>query len=117
LTLRFAADENFDGRIVRGLLRILPDLDLIRVQDTRIAESDDDSVLEWAVKESRVVLTHDVSTMTAAAWARVRAGVLMKGVIEVNTAEPIGRMIDEIHLIAVACSPEELQGQVLFLPL
>jgi hypothetical protein len=48
LTLRFAADENFDGRIVRGLLRVLPDLDLIRVQDTRIAESDDDSVLEWA---------------------------------------------------------------------
>ena len=117
MTLRFAADENFDGRIVRGLLRILPDLDLIRVQDTRIAESDDDSVLEWAVQESRVVLTHDVSTMTAAAWARVRAGVPMRGVIEVNTDEPIGRMIDEIHLIAAACSPEELEGQVLFLPL
>jgi hypothetical protein len=48
LTLRFAADENFDGRIVRGLLRILPDLDLIRVQDTTLAESDDDSVLESA---------------------------------------------------------------------
>jgi hypothetical protein len=55
--------------------------------------------------------------MTAAAWARVRAGIPMKGVIEVKAAEPIGRMIDEIHLIAVACSPEELEGQVLFLPL
>jgi hypothetical protein len=117
LTLRFAADENFDGRIVRGLLRILPDLDLIRVQDTTLAESDDDSVLEWAVQENRVVLTHDVGTMTAAAWARVRAGLPMKGVIEVHPDEPIGRMIDEIHLIAVACAPEELDGQVLFLPL
>jgi hypothetical protein len=38
-------------------------------------------------------------------------------VIEVNTAEPIGRIIDDIHLIAVACSPEELERQVLFLPL
>ena len=47
MTLRFAADENFDGRIVRGLIRMLPDLDLIRVQDTRIAESDDDPGLEW----------------------------------------------------------------------
>lgn len=37
MTLRFAADENFDGRIVRGLLRIFPDLDLIRVQDTTLA--------------------------------------------------------------------------------
>jgi len=26
-------------------------------------------------------------------------------------------MIAEIHLIAVACAPEELDGQVLFLPL
>ena len=41
----------------------------------------------------------------------------MKGVIEVDPDEPIGRMIDEIHLIAVACVPEELDGQVLFLPL
>jgi hypothetical protein len=29
--LRLAADENFDGRIVRGLRRVVPDLDLIRV--------------------------------------------------------------------------------------
>jgi hypothetical protein len=117
LTLRFAADENFDGRIVRGLLRILPGLDLIRVQDTTLAESHDDSVLEWAAQESRIVLTHDVGTMTAAAWARVRAGLPMKGVIEVDPDEPIGRMIEEIHLIAVACAPEELDGQVFFLPL
>lgn len=26
--LRLAADENFDDRIVRGLLRLLPELDL-----------------------------------------------------------------------------------------
>jgi predicted nuclease of predicted toxin-antitoxin system len=84
LILRFAADENFDGRIVRGVLRVLPDLDLVRVQDTPLAESDDHDVLEWAVKERRVVLTHDVSTMTAAAWARVRAGLPMSGVIEVG---------------------------------
>jgi hypothetical protein len=43
--LRFAADENFDGRIVRGLLRVLPDLDLVRVQDSRVAGFDDASVL------------------------------------------------------------------------
>lgn len=87
------------------------------MQDTRLAESDDDSVLDWAAQAGRVVLTHDVSTMTAAAWARVRAGLPMNGVIEVGTDEPIGRMIEEIHLIAVACPLEELVGQVLFLPL
>ncbi len=115
--LRFAADENFDGRIVRGLLRVLPDLDLVRVQDSRVAGFDDDSVLRWAAEEGRAVLTHDVSTMTATAWDRVRSGLPMRGIIEVDAGGPIGRMIDEIHLLAVACSPEEIDGQVLFLPL
>jgi hypothetical protein len=31
--LRFAADENFNNHIVRGLLRRNPDLDIVRVQD------------------------------------------------------------------------------------
>ena len=117
MTLRFAADENFDGRIVRGLLRIVPELDLVRVQDTLLAASNDDDVLAWATRENRVVLTHDVSTMTEAAWKRVRAGLPMKGVIEVNTDEPIGAVIADLHVIAVACSPEDLEAQVLFLPL
>jgi hypothetical protein len=40
----------------------------------------------------------------------------MAGVIEVSTDEPIGRVIDEIRLIVVLCSPEEMEGQVVFLP-
>ena len=31
--MRFAADENFDGRILDGLKARLPDLDILRVQD------------------------------------------------------------------------------------
>ena len=31
--LRLAVDEDFDNRIVRGLLRLLPELDIVRVQD------------------------------------------------------------------------------------
>lgn len=69
----------------------MPDLDLLRVQDTRLAESDDDAVLDWAARQHRVVLTHDVNTMTAAAWARVRSGRPMSGVIEASGDAPIGR--------------------------
>jgi len=117
VTLRLAADENFDGRIVRGLLRILPDLDLVRAQDTPVAEASDDVVLDWAAGEGRLLLTHDVGTMTAAAWARVRAGLPMPGLIEVGSDHPVGRAIEDIHLIVVASQPGEHEGQVLFLPL
>lgn len=38
---RLAADENFNGRIVRGVQRRLPEVDLIRVQDTTLSGADD----------------------------------------------------------------------------
>jgi predicted nuclease of predicted toxin-antitoxin system len=59
--LRLAADENFNADIVRGLLRRLPDLDIVRVQDAGLSGADDTAVLEWAAREGRIVLTHDVS--------------------------------------------------------
>jgi hypothetical protein len=39
--LRLAADENFNNNIVRGLLRRLPHLDIVRVQDTGVSGADD----------------------------------------------------------------------------
>ena len=35
--LRFAADENFNGDIVRGLLRRNPNVDIVRVQDVGLS--------------------------------------------------------------------------------
>jgi hypothetical protein len=43
--IRFVADENLDNRILRGLLRRQPDLDVVRVQDLEIAGATDDTVL------------------------------------------------------------------------
>jgi hypothetical protein len=39
--LRLAADENFNADIVRGLLRRLPDLDIVRVHDAGLSGADD----------------------------------------------------------------------------
>ncbi|MBI4602207.1 MAG: DUF5615 family PIN-like protein [Planctomycetes bacterium] len=79
--LRFAADENLNGAIVRGLRRRKPDLDILRVQDTPLSGAEDPEVLEWAAVEGRVILTHDVRTMTYHAEERVRAGKRMPGVV------------------------------------
>ena len=115
--LRFVADENFNGRILRGLQRRLPDLDIVRVQDTPLASAGDPEILEWAAGEGRILLTHDVSTVTRFANDRVRAGEPMPGVVEVNTRMAIGRAIEEIELLAQASLPGECEGQVMYLPL
>jgi hypothetical protein len=115
--LRLAADENFDGRVVRGLCRLLPELDLLRVQDALLEGTPDRTVLAWAASEDRVVLTHDNATLSAAAWQRVREGESMPGVIEVNSKLPVGQVIEDIHLTLLVSDPGDLEGQILYLPL
>ena len=50
--LRLATDEDFNNRIVRGLLRRQPDLDLLRIQDAGLAGRDDEAVLAWAARRT-----------------------------------------------------------------
>ena len=71
--LRLAADENFNNDIIRGLLRRKPELDIVRIQDVGLSGAEDPTVLEWAAREGRVLLTHDVTTMTRYTYERVRA--------------------------------------------
>lgn len=73
---RLLADENFDENIVRGLRRRLPEVDVVRVQSVGLKGADDPTVLEWAATEGRVLVTHDVRTVTRYAWERVDHGWL-----------------------------------------
>ncbi len=115
--MKFLADENFDNSIVRGLLRRKPDIDVVRVQDIGLSGRDDPTVLEWAAKENRVLLTHDVAMITRYAYERLAQEQPMPGVIEVTADAPIGRVIEDI-LLLLECSIEgELEGQIQYLPL
>ena len=115
--LRFAADENFNRDIVRGLVRRKPDLDIVRVQDVGLAGADDFTVLEWAAVQGRVVITHDVSTLTKHAYDRVAEGRPMPGVFEVVSGASVGSAIDDLLLLAECSHEGEWEGQVRYLPL
>ena len=115
--LQLVADENFNNNIVRGLLRRRPELDIVRLQDVGLSGADDPTVLEWAAQQRRVLLTHDVSTITRYAYDRVRIGQPMPGVFEVSRNVPIGRAIEDILLLAECSLDGEWEGQVRYLPL
>jgi hypothetical protein len=115
--LRFLADENFNNQIVRGVLRRNSDVAIVRVQDVGLAEADDPTVLEWAAQNGRIVLTHDVTTMTNFAYERVQAGLSMPGLFEVSRRVPVGLAIEEILLLDECSLEGEWEGQVRFLPL
>lgn len=115
--IRFAADENFNHTITRGLFRQRPDLDIVRVQDAGLTGAEDDVVLEWAAGEGRVLLTQDAKTITRLAFDRVRAAKTMPGVIEVRRNVPIGVAIEDLLIVAECSREGEWEGQVLYLPL
>jgi hypothetical protein len=114
---RFAADENFNNDIVRGVRRRDPAVDIVRVQDAGLSATDDPAILEWAAQSGRIVLTHDVATMTRYAYDRVREGMPMPGLFEVGRHVPIAVAIEEIVLLAECSLEDEWQGQVRYLPL
>ncbi len=115
--VRFLADENFNNQIVRGVLRQNPDIDIVRVQDVDLSGADAPTVLAWAAEKGRIVLTHDVATMTTFAYQRIQAGLSMPGLFEVSRRVPVGLAIEEIILIAECSIEGEWEGQVRFLPL
>jgi hypothetical protein len=115
--MRLASDENFNGEIIRGLLRRKPDLDIVRVQDAGLLGSDDPTVLAWAAEEGRILLTHDRATIPDHAYERIRAGRDMPGVFVIANRFPVGRAIEEIILVVLCSDAEEWEGVVCHLPL
>jgi hypothetical protein len=97
--LRLATDEDFNNRILRGLLRRKSDLDIVRVQDAGLIGKGDGEVLEWTAREDRILLTHDVTTMKQYVDERIAAGLSMPGVFEVSQQVPIARAIEDYFFL------------------
>ena len=114
--MRLLTDENFNGSILRGLMRRLPELDVVRIQDVGLIHADDPTILEWAANEGRILPTHDVATVTVYACERIKNDLPMPGVVEVIATAPIGQIIDDLYLFVCCSQPGEYEGQILFIP-
>lgn len=115
--LKYAADENFSGAMVRGLERLAPELDIVRVQDGEMYRADDPEMLAWVAGEGRILLTHDIKTVPGHAYDRVRAGKPMPGVFAIPQDAPVGRNIEDLRMAALASEPGEWEGRVEWFPL
>ena len=114
--MRVLADENFHGDVLDVLQQTEPSLDIVRVQDTALYQASDPDVLAWAAAENRVLLTHDIRTMTKHAYERIRAGLPMTGVIEVRIRLSIGATVEQILIALLTSSPDELANRIIYIP-
>lgn len=115
--MRFAADENFNGRVFKGIRERLPEIDIVRVQDTVAYKASDPDLLEWLASENRVLLTHDVKTMPRYVYGRVQSGLFMPGIIEVRLKVSIGQILDELEVILAAGRPGDFENIIRYVPM
>jgi hypothetical protein len=114
---RFLADHDFNENIIDGLLRREPSVEISRARDHDLQEQPDAAVLEFAAVNRLLVLSHDVNTMTAAAYARINANLDMPGILIVRQTQPLAAIIDDLFLIWSTSEAEEWARQVWFLPI
>jgi predicted nuclease of predicted toxin-antitoxin system len=114
---RFLADHDLNEHVIDGARRREPALELIRAREVGLADRPDAEVLEYAAAQGLIVVSHDVNTMPAAAFARLATGHPMAGLLMAHQADPVGLIISNLILIWSASEAEEWNGQVRFLPL
>jgi hypothetical protein len=114
--LRLVSDEDVHDDIIRGLRRREPTLDVVRAIDVGLDHTPDPSILAWAASHKRILITGDLNTMVGFAWARVLSAQPMPGVLALLENIGVGRVIDDILLVAICYTTEEIKDQVLYIP-
>lgn len=100
--VKILADQNFNGKILRGLKVRIPELDIVRTQDLGLGRLSDYDLLSWAADDDRVIVTHDEKTFYVSVYEKMRRGEKMCGVIVIPDQIQIGIAIDDL-VIALSC--------------
>lgn len=114
---RYLADNDLNDAIVVGTRRREPAAEFARLRDLGLVTWSDAEVLEFAAAENWIVVSHDVNTMRDAAYNRLKAGLVMHGLLLASQRSSMSSIIESLLLIWAASEAEEWTGQIEFLPL
>jgi hypothetical protein len=88
----------------------------VRVQDVNLRSTDDRIILEWAFQANRVLLTHDISTITKFSRQRIASGLNTAGIVVILEDAPISRVIEDL-LYLIDYNVDEWENTTWFVPL
>jgi hypothetical protein len=116
MQVRFQADADLDGRVLRGLRRAAPEIDIRTAADAGLAGLPDYDVLRIAADSGRVLVSQDRRTMPSH-FVRFRADAQSPGVILLRDAVPVAIAIEELILIWSASDADEWFNRLVWIPL
>jgi predicted nuclease of predicted toxin-antitoxin system len=115
MRVKFQADADLDGRILRGLRRAAPEIDIRTAAEARLTDLKDPEVLRIAADSGRILVSQDRRTMPAH-FARFTFDAQSPGVILLREAISISTAIEELVLIWNASEAEEWVDRLVWIP-
>jgi len=116
MKIRFQADADLNQKIVSATIRLQADVDFRTATAAGLEGIDDLGVLEIAASDSRVLVTHDKSTMPTH-FAEFVARKQSPGVLLARRGVKLSKVAEELVLIAEASEAEEWINRIAYIPL
>ena len=106
---KLLADEDFDNRIVRGVLRLLPELHFVTNQEVELSGVKDNDVLAWTERHNYILLSYsyDVNTMRKEAYRHLNAANRLPGLFLLPATIFLKEAIEEIIALVECSQPHE----------
>jgi len=116
MRIKFQADADLDGRILRGIRRVAPEIDFQTSAAAGLVGIADPDVLRIAAEAGRILVSQDRRTMPGH-FARYIQINVSPGVVLLREGISIGRAVEQLVLIWAASDPEEWTNRLVWIPL
>jgi uncharacterized protein DUF5615 len=114
--LRLLIDQDLDHDILRGLIRRIPQLDVVTAFEIGMSAATDPELLRWAAKEGRIIVTHDRKTMPGHAAELMDKGENIAGLFVALRSMPMHRVLEDLELMITCSENDEWVNSIRFLP-
>jgi hypothetical protein len=122
MVLRYVLDEHLRGPLWRAIQwhnssGFYP-FDVVRVGDPVDLPlgADDSALLCWAEREQRIIVTHDLDTMTTHLRVHAASGRHSPGVFMIRHRCTLPQIVTFLRDAAYASEPAEWQDRIQFIP-
>jgi len=115
--LRLLIDQDLDHDILRGVIRRIPQLDVVTAFEIGMSSATDPELLARAAQDKRVLITHDKTTMPVYAANLLREGKTIAGLIIVPRRLALHQVLDDLELMITCSEADEWNNVIRYLPL
>ena len=116
---RFLIDENLSPAYRTQLLRHEPSLTVLAVGDegAPAKSTPDPEILEWCEQNQFNLITNNRKSMPKHLCYYLAAGNHVPGIFTISLEVPMGKIIEELLIIAGASDEDEYMDEIKYLPL